>query len=101
MYKLTGLRYIGSMPQKDNQSADASLHLPAESSEAFLHRGQASWEHYIGTGRSVPAEALLSKLQAALESKRAALAQDLARSTVYGRCVRDLPKCTVSGPRTR
>jgi Arc/MetJ-type ribon-helix-helix transcriptional regulator len=36
----------------------------------FHERGQAAWEHYQRTGRSVPATAVLAKLEAKLERKR-------------------------------
>lgn len=88
MYKARDARYIAFMSQEDNPGADAPTHSPAECREAFLHRGQAAWEHYMRTGRSVPADALLFKLQAALGRKRVSLAQSHGRPTVTGRCVK-------------
>ena len=36
----------------------------------FHERGQAAWEHYRSTGVSVPADEVLTKLQAKLDGKR-------------------------------
>jgi len=36
----------------------------------FHERGQAAWEHYQRTGASVPADEVLSRLQAKLDDRR-------------------------------
>jgi Arc/MetJ-type ribon-helix-helix transcriptional regulator len=36
----------------------------------FHERGQVAWEHFQGTGASVPADEVLAKLQAKLDAKR-------------------------------
>jgi hypothetical protein len=36
----------------------------------FHERGQASWEHYLATGQSTPAEDVLVALQHKLDAKR-------------------------------
>lgn len=36
----------------------------------FHERGQAAWEHYQSTGKSISADEVLNKLQAKLDAKR-------------------------------
>jgi predicted transcriptional regulator len=40
---------------------------------AFHARGEAAWREYLRTGQAVPAEQVIAKLQARLDSRRKAL----------------------------
>lgn len=44
------------------------------SMDAFHRRGEAAWQAYLRTSRSVPVEEVFASIQAVFDSKRAALA---------------------------
>ena len=48
--------------------------------DEFLDRGEAAWQSYLQTGVSRPAEAVIARLQAALDAKRAWLGAEGANS---------------------
>jgi hypothetical protein len=50
----------------------------------FLERGEAAWQAYLRNGQSQSAEAVIARLQAALEAKHAELSAKQAIS-----CARD------------
>lgn len=51
-----------------------------EAQEDFLERGEAAWQSHLQTGQGRPAEAVLARLQAALDAKRAWLGAEGAKS---------------------
>lgn len=62
------------MPSKygtDSRGKFASL--PRENQANFLRRGEAAWQDYLRSGRSVSPVEVLARLQAALDARRSTL----------------------------